>query len=79
MIASVYAVIMHTRAPASRAARIARVWVMEMRTGEKITAASVMARATEGGGSWPSWSRTGMTETVTAAPASRAAPATASA
>ena len=70
---------MHTRAPASRAARIARVWVIEMRTGEKMTAASAMARATGGGGSCPSWSRIGMMQTVTAPPASRAAAATASA
>ena len=70
---------MQTRAPASRAARMARVWVIEMRTGEKITAASAIARATGGGGSCPSWSRMGITQTVTAAPVSRAAPATASA
>ena len=36
---------MHTRAPASNAVRIARVCVIETRTGEKITAASAMARA----------------------------------
>ena len=70
---------MHTRAPASRAARIARVWVIEIRTGEKITAPSAMARATGGGGSCPSCSRSGMMQTVTAPPASRAAAATASA
>ena len=70
---------MQTRAPASSAVRIARVWVIETATGEKITAARAMARATSGGGSCPSWSRTPMTRTSTAAPASRAAAATASA
>ena len=36
-MSSVYAVMSMARAPASRARRMARVWVMEMLTGEKMT------------------------------------------
>ena len=79
MMASEYADMRIARAPTSSAARIARVCVMEMLTGEKITFASRMARATGSGGSFPSARFTGITASVTGAPVSRAASATESA